>query len=60
MASNKIYVVVGEWRGIVDEVKVFKDKKRAEVHRDKLTKEYGKEKVKIGEATVQIFDEDVR
>ena len=56
MGDEKVYVVVGEWRGLVDEVEVYRKEERAEAHKQGLIGRYGKNKVEIGDCTVQVHE----
>lgn len=47
-AKENVYVVVGEWRGIVDKVEVYRSEKRAQECRGKIVKDYSR--------TVHVFE----
>jgi len=39
--SGKVYVVIGVFQGVINEVRVFEDEKRAEGFYEQLKRDYG-------------------
>lgn len=55
----KVYIVVGEWHGVVNDVEVYQVEERAEERKRKLIKEYGEGEIETATSTVQVFPREV-